>query len=217
MRAAQTSTVDKPAAFFEHCDIFIDTDDDAWAFIAANPKARAVVDALIDVPISWNFGRPLQKSWPGAPADWRAVDLNFRMLEQEGRLSRLPKLGYVGTDTHRYTLQVAIAAKQAGLRAVMHDDKTGWQIINLQVEHNVIDFTTAHGTITQHRARSHQRRVSGRRNTVVAVRSERQADRANGHIARATRRSAAGAGVAQGMFGDWPSKRRWGCAQKHSE
>ena len=61
MRAAQTSTVDKHAALFEHCDIFIDTDDDAWMFIAANHKARAVIDALIDAPIDWNFGTPLQK------------------------------------------------------------------------------------------------------------------------------------------------------------
>jgi excisionase family DNA binding protein len=30
MRDAQTLTVDKHAALFEHCDIFIDTDDDAY-------------------------------------------------------------------------------------------------------------------------------------------------------------------------------------------
>jgi predicted DNA-binding transcriptional regulator AlpA len=41
MRAAQTSTVDKRAALFECCDIFIDNNDDAWAFIAANaPSAK---------------------------------------------------------------------------------------------------------------------------------------------------------------------------------
>jgi hypothetical protein len=40
MRAAQTLTVDRHAALFEPCDIFIDTDDDAWAFIAANARAE---------------------------------------------------------------------------------------------------------------------------------------------------------------------------------
>ncbi len=154
MRAAHKPTVDKHAALFEHCDIFIDTDDDAWTFIVANPKARAVVDALIDTPINWNFGTPLQEWWTCAPPDWRAVDLNFRQLEQEGRLSRLPKLGKVGTDTHRFTLQVAIAAKAAGLRVVTHDDKTGWQTIDLQVENNVIDFACAREAITRHRAKS---------------------------------------------------------------
>ena len=114
-------TVDKHAALFEHCDIFIDTDDDAWTLIVANPKARAVVDALIDTPINWNFGTPLQEWWTCAPPNWRAVDLNFRKLEQRDRLSRLPKLGNVGTDTHRYTLQVAIAAKKAGLRVVLYE------------------------------------------------------------------------------------------------
>jgi hypothetical protein len=127
MRDAQTLTVDKHAAPFEHCDIFIDTDDDAWTLIVANPKARAVVAQLIDMPINWNFGTPLQEWWTCAPADWRAVDLNFRKLEQRGLLSRLPKLGNVGTDTHRYTLQVTIAAKKAGLRVVIYDEKTGWQ------------------------------------------------------------------------------------------
>jgi hypothetical protein len=121
MRDAQTLTVDKHAALFEHCDIFIDTDDDAWTLIVVNPKARAVVDQLIDMPINWNFGTPLQEWWTCAPPDWRAVDLNFRKLEQRGRLSRLPKLGNVGTDTHRYTLQVAIAAKKAGLRVVIYE------------------------------------------------------------------------------------------------
>jgi hypothetical protein len=155
MRAAQTSTVDKHAALFEQCDIFIDTDDDAWTFIVANPKARAVVDALIDTPINWNFGTPLQEWWTCAPSDWRAVDLNFRQLKQEGRLTRLPKLGNVGTDTHPFTLQVAIAAKTAGLRVVTHDDKTGWQTVDLQVENNVIDFASAREAITRHRAKSH--------------------------------------------------------------
>jgi hypothetical protein len=155
MRAAQTSTVDKHAALFEHCDIFIDTDDDAWTFIAANPKARAVVDAAIDAPINWNFGTPLQEWWTCAPSDWRAVDLNFRTLEQEDRLSRLPKLSYVGTNTHRYTLQVGIAAKTAGLRVVAHDEKTGWQTINLQDDDNVIDFASAREAITRHRPKTH--------------------------------------------------------------
>lgn len=41
MRDAQTLTVDKHAALFEHCDIFIDNSDDAWAFIAADaPSAK---------------------------------------------------------------------------------------------------------------------------------------------------------------------------------
>ena len=41
MRAAQTLTVAKHAALFEPYNIFIDTDDDAWAFIAANaPSAK---------------------------------------------------------------------------------------------------------------------------------------------------------------------------------
>lgn len=155
MRDAQTLTVDKHAALFEHCDIFVETDDDAWTLIVANPKARAVVDQLIDMPFNWNFGTPLREWWTRAPADWRAVSLHFSYLEQEGRLSRLPKLGNVGTDTHRYTLQVAIAAKEAGLRVVIYDGKTGWQTINLQDEHNVIDFATAREAITQHRVKSH--------------------------------------------------------------
>jgi hypothetical protein len=36
MRDAQTLTVDKHAALFEHCDIFIDADDDGWMFIVAD-------------------------------------------------------------------------------------------------------------------------------------------------------------------------------------
>jgi hypothetical protein len=40
MRAAQTLTVDKHAALFEDCDIFIDTDDDSWTFVAANTRAE---------------------------------------------------------------------------------------------------------------------------------------------------------------------------------
>jgi hypothetical protein len=151
MRDAQTLTVDQHAALFEYCDIFIDTDDDAWTLIVANPKARAVVDALIDAPINWHVGKPLHEWWTCAPPDWCAVDLNFHKLEQEGRLSRLPKLGDVGTDTHRYTLQVGIAAKKAGLRVVMYDEKAGWQTINLQDSDNVIDFASAHETITRHR------------------------------------------------------------------
>jgi hypothetical protein len=139
MRTAQTLTVDN---LFEHCDIFIDADDDAWTLIVANPKARAVVDALIDISIDWNFGTPLQEWWTSAPADWRAVDLNLRKLEQEGRLSRLPKLGNVETSTNRYTLQVAVAAKKAGLRVVTYDERTGWQTINLQDENNVIDLAS---------------------------------------------------------------------------
>ena len=83
--------------------------------------------------------------------------MNFRQLDQEGRLSGLPKLGYVGTDTDRYTLKVAVAAKQAGLRVVTHDDKTGWQTINLQVEDNVIDFMSARAAIAPHRANSQSR------------------------------------------------------------
>ena len=155
MRDAQTLTVDKHAALFEHCDIFVDTDDDAWTLIVANPKARAVVDQLIDMPINWNFGTPLQELWTCAPPDWRAVSLHFPNLEQEGRLNCLPKLGNVGTDTHRYPLQVAIAAKNAGLRVVIYDEKTGWQTINLQDEDNVIDFASGLEAITQHRAKSH--------------------------------------------------------------
>ena len=140
MRVAQTLTLDKHAALFEHCDIFIDTKDDAWTFIVANPKARAVVDALIDTPINWNFDTPLQEWWTCAPPDWRAVDLNFRKLEQEGLLSRLPKVDNTGTALDRYTMQLAIAAKKAGLRVVFYDEKTGWQTLNLQDGDNVIDL-----------------------------------------------------------------------------
>ena len=93
MRDAQTLTIDKHAALFEYCDIFIDTEDDAWTFIVANPKARPVVDALFDAPINWDFGTPLQEWWTCAPPDWRAVDLDFRKLEKDGHLSRLPKIG----------------------------------------------------------------------------------------------------------------------------
>ncbi len=152
MRAAQTTTVDKHAALFEHCDIFIDTDNDAWTFVAANPKARAVVDALIDAPINWNLGAPLQKTWKSAPPDWCAVDLNFRKLEQDGCLNRLPKLDHVETGTHRYTLQLAIAAKAAGLRVVTHSEKTGWQTIDLQAANNVIDFPKEREVTTRGRA-----------------------------------------------------------------
>ena len=97
MRDAQTLTVDKRAALFEHCDIFIDTDDDAWTFVGANPKARAVVDALIDAPINWHIGQPLHEWWRGAPMDWVAADLNFHGLEQDGFLDRLPKIGNADT------------------------------------------------------------------------------------------------------------------------
>lgn len=69
MRAEQPSTVDKHAALFVHCDIFIDTDDDAWTFFAANPKVRAVINTLIDAPIGWNFGGPLREHWTGAPLE----------------------------------------------------------------------------------------------------------------------------------------------------
>jgi hypothetical protein len=155
MRVAQTLTLDKHAALFEHCDIFIDTKDDAWTFIVANPKARAVVDALIDTPINWNFDTPLQEWWTCAPPDWRAVDLNFRKLEQEGLLSRLPKVDNTGTALDRYTMQLAIAAKKAGLRVVFYDEKTGWQTLNLQDGDNVIDFASARESITRHRSKGH--------------------------------------------------------------
>ena len=66
-------TVNKHATLFEACDIFIDTDDDGWMFILANPKARAVVSTLIDMaiigilePQSKSGGRPLRQT--GAPS-----------------------------------------------------------------------------------------------------------------------------------------------------
>ena len=155
MRDAQTLTIDKHAALFEYCDIFIDTEDDAWTFIVANPKARPVVDVLFDAPINWDFGTPLQEWWTCAPPDWRAVDLNFRRLEKDGHLNRLPKIGNAETaGVHPYSLRLGVAAQSAGLRVVMYDEKTGWRTINLQDENNVIDFASARESITRHRSKS---------------------------------------------------------------
>ena len=155
MRDAQTLTVDKHAALFEHCDIFVDTDDDAWTLIVANPKARAVVDALIDAPINWHLGKPLHQWWTGAPTDWVAADLNFHGLERDGSLDRLPKIGNAKmAGVHPYTLRLGVAAQAAGLRVILHDDKTGWRTVNLQNEDNVIDFASARETITRHRAKN---------------------------------------------------------------
>ena len=100
MRAAQTLTVDKHAALFEHCDIFIDNNDDAWAFIAANApsaKRRIVVgddDAYMTigevckrcrVSRSWverksrdellPFPQPLQFGGKTSARRWRRADV----------------------------------------------------------------------------------------------------------------------------------------------
>ena len=148
MRAAQTSTVDKHAALFEHCDIFIDTDDDTWTLIVVNPKARAVVNALIDAPINWHIGKPLHEWWTCAPPDWCAVDLNFRKLEKDGRLGRLPKIDNEdAAGVHPYSLRLGVAAQSAGLRVVIYDEKTGWQTINLQDENGHSDLSSAGGDL----------------------------------------------------------------------
>jgi predicted DNA-binding transcriptional regulator AlpA len=97
MRAAQTLTVDKHAALFEPYDIFIDTDDDAWAFIAANApsaKRRIVVsddDAYMTigevckrcrVSRSWVerdelllFPQPIQFGGKISARRWRSADV----------------------------------------------------------------------------------------------------------------------------------------------
>jgi predicted DNA-binding transcriptional regulator AlpA len=100
MRAAQTLTVDRHAALFEPCDIFIDTDDDAWVLIVANApnaKRRIVVsddDAnmtigevckLCRVSHSWverksrdellPFPQPLQFGGKTSARRWRRADV----------------------------------------------------------------------------------------------------------------------------------------------
>jgi hypothetical protein len=80
---SEIPTVDKHAALFESCDIFIETDDDGWVLILADSKARAVVNSLIDGKINWDFGTPVQQWWTTVPPNWRAVDLDFRKMDHD--------------------------------------------------------------------------------------------------------------------------------------
>jgi hypothetical protein len=149
-------TVDRHAALFESCDIFIDTDSDGWVFILANPKARGVVNSLIGGRINWDFGTPVQQWWTAVPLDWRAVDLDFPKMAHDGWLSRLPEVDNIETaGVHPYSLRLGIAAQSAGLRVVMYDEKTGFRKINLQGVENVIDFASARETITRRRSKGH--------------------------------------------------------------
>ncbi len=149
-------TVDKHATLFEACDIFIDTDDDGWMFILANPKARAVVSTLIDMAINWDFGTPVQEWWTTAPPDWRAVDLKIRKLDNDGCLSRLPKVGNAETaGISPYSLRLGVAAQSTGLRVILLDQKLGFRKISPQDESLTVDFANARETLTRHRKNGH--------------------------------------------------------------
>ena len=110
MRDAQTLTVDKHAALFERCDICIDTDEDGWSLILANPKGRAAVNAMIDRPINWDFGTPLHSWWKEAPRDWRAIDINLSMYEADGYAKRVPLMGNAHPTVHANTIRLGCGA-----------------------------------------------------------------------------------------------------------
>ena len=78
MRDAQTLTVDKHAALFEHCDIFIDTDDDAYTTIGEVCERFRVSRSWVErksrdelLP----FPQPLQFGGKTSARRWRRADV----------------------------------------------------------------------------------------------------------------------------------------------
>jgi hypothetical protein len=147
MRDAQTLTVDKHAVLFERCDICIDTDEDGWSLILANPKGRAAINAMIDRLINWDFGTPLQSWWEEAPPDWRAIDINLSMYETDGYAKRVPLMGNAHPTVHANTIRLGCGAIESApsIRVIIHDDRHGWgplELTNHKPVTTVVDFQT---------------------------------------------------------------------------
>ena len=98
----------------EHCDVFIETDENGDALILANGQGRQTINALFDAPIDCDLG----ESSKGLPLDWKSIELSLpRIMAYDHRVSPLaPECR--STEARDYGLRVAIAAERAGSRVI---------------------------------------------------------------------------------------------------
>jgi hypothetical protein len=158
MRTAQTLTVDKHAALFEHCDAFIDTDAGGWSLILANAKGRAAFDTVITRPRTpdWDFGKPLQSWLKEAPPDWRGIDLDFGKLERDGHTAPIPHFDGA-PNIHPMTLRLGVAALLTApdLRVIIHDNRAGIKRLNVMDGNKpvttVVDYAGFREKLAHHR------------------------------------------------------------------
>ncbi len=108
----------KIAELCEHCDVFIEVDENGDALILANGQGRETINSLFDAPIDWDLG----ESSKGLPPDWKLIVLSLPQIMAYGnRISALaPECR--STEARNRGLLMAIEAERAGSRVITRVD-----------------------------------------------------------------------------------------------